>query len=166
MSETSTETTTGSTATTATVSPWEEAFKGEDPAKVRKALDHAREWEKRAKENADAVKRLADIEEAKKTEEQKASDRLKAIEDRATAAERRAIRSELVAEFKLDKDDAKALEHIESEDGMREIAQRLAAKAEQQRGRGGRVPSEGRTPTAAGEDPMRDFTRNLFGSTD
>lgn len=161
MSETTTEATTTTTAETA--SPWEELFKGEDPAKVRKSLEHAREWEKRAKDNADAARRLAQIEEAKKTDDEKAADRLKAIEDRATAAEQRAMRFEIAAEFGLSPDDAKRLEHVPTEDGMREIAQALAEKEAAKKIKGNRVPGEGRTPTKPGDDPMRDFTRNLFG---
>lgn len=163
MSETTTETT---TTATETVNPWEETFKGEDPAKVRKALDHAREWEKRAKDNADAAKRLTEIEEAKKSDDEKAADRLKAIEDRAAKAEQRAVRFEIAAEFGLSPDDAKRLEHIPTEEGMREIAQALADKEAAKKAKGNRVPGEGRTPTKPGDDPMRAFTRNLFGRED
>ena len=34
---------------------WDELFKGEDPAKVREALDQSRKWETRAKENNKAA---------------------------------------------------------------------------------------------------------------
>ncbi len=47
--------------------------------------DKAREQEKRAKANADAAKRLADIEESQKTESQKAAERLTAAESQTAA---------------------------------------------------------------------------------
>src|SRR5690606_24445139 len=40
----------------------------------------ARKWEARAKENSDAARRLAEIEEASKTEAEKAAERLAALE--------------------------------------------------------------------------------------
>lgn len=63
------------TSTTATASPWDELGSFDD---VKKQLEHARTWESRAKQNADAVKKLAAIEDAQKTETQKLADQLAA----------------------------------------------------------------------------------------
>jgi hypothetical protein len=64
----------------------------------------ARKWESRAKENLtaakaneSAAKRLAQIEEAQKTEAQKAQERLDAAEKRAAELELRSIRAEVSA---------------------------------------------------------------------
>ena len=64
----------------------------------------ARKWESRAKQNlADAkanegaAQRLAEIEEAQKTEAQKAQERLEAAEKRAAELELRAARAEVAA---------------------------------------------------------------------
>lgn len=64
----------------------------------------ARKWESRAKENLTAAKaneeaaqRLAEIEEAQKTEAQKAQERLEAAERRAAELEARSIRAEVAA---------------------------------------------------------------------
>lgn len=64
----------------------------------------ARKWESRAKENLtaakaneDAAKRLAEIEEAQKTDAQKAQERLDAAEKRAAELELRSIRAEVAA---------------------------------------------------------------------
>lgn len=64
----------------------------------------ARKWESRAKENLasakaneDAAKRLAEIEEAQKTEAQKAQERLDAAEKRAAELELKATRAEVAA---------------------------------------------------------------------
>jgi hypothetical protein len=127
----------------------------------------AREQEKRAKENASAAQRLAEIEEANKTEAQKVSDRLTQAEERAAAAERRAIRFEIASEFSLTPDDAKALEHVASEDGMREVARLLAAKADQRKKQGNSAPREGGNPNPGNSNTdEREFVRGLFGRAD
>lgn len=67
----------------------------EDPAKALAAAQaDAKKWrdlsrgnERKAKENAEAARKLADIEEANKTEAQKLNDRLAAAEQRAATAE-------------------------------------------------------------------------------
>jgi hypothetical protein len=123
--------------------------------------EQAKKQEKRAKENADAAKRLAQIEEANKTEAQKAADRVAAAEQAASEARNEALRYKIATEFKLSEDDAKALEHVGSEDGMRLVAERLAARTDEQKKNGNHVPREGNNPKP-GEDGMRAFTRNLF----
>lgn len=50
------------------------------PAQETDWKAEARKWESRAKENSEAAKRLAEIEEASKSEAQKAADRLAAAE--------------------------------------------------------------------------------------
>jgi hypothetical protein len=40
---------------------WDDLFKGEDPKKVKEALDNSRKWESRAKENKAAADELAQI---------------------------------------------------------------------------------------------------------
>lgn len=68
-------------------------------------IAEARKWEARAKENAtkartneQAAARLAEIEEANKTEAQKLADRLVAAEAKAQEAELRALRSDVSRE--------------------------------------------------------------------
>lgn len=52
----------------------------------------ARKWEARAKENSGAATRLAELENAKKTEAEKTAERLTAAERKAAAAELSALR--------------------------------------------------------------------------
>lgn len=125
----------------------------------------AREQEKRAKENADAAKRLAEIEESQKSEADKAAERMAQAERRATEAEAKALRREVALEHKLSKDDADLLDALTDEDAMRRFAERLATASEDQRKRNNTSPREGTTPKA-GDDSMREFTRNLFASAD
>ena len=55
----------------------------------------ARKWEARAKENAPAAKRLAEIEEANKTEAERVAERIAAAEARAAELEVKALRAEV-----------------------------------------------------------------------
>ena len=57
----------------------------------------ARQWEKRAKENKAAADRLAEMEEAQKSAEQKAAERLAEAERKAAEAEARAARASVSA---------------------------------------------------------------------
>lgn len=59
---------------------WAALFGQQDPAEVKKQLDHARTWEKRAKDNKAAADKLNEIEESQKTEQQRLTDRLAAAE--------------------------------------------------------------------------------------
>lgn len=76
----------------------------ETPAQETDWKAEARKWEARAKENlskvnelSPAAARLAEIEEASKTAEEKAAERLRAAEDRAAELERKADRAEVAA---------------------------------------------------------------------
>lgn len=83
----------------------------------------AREWEKRAKENGDAAKRLADLEEAQKTEQQKAQERAEAAERQAVQAQRELTRYRIAAEVGVPAD----LLAGDDEDSIRAHAERLKA---------------------------------------
>lgn len=61
----------------------------------------ARKWEQRAKENSEAAKRLADLEEANKTELQKATERAQKAEERAAQSELVALRTRIAAEMNV-----------------------------------------------------------------
>jgi membrane protein involved in colicin uptake len=110
----------------------------------------AREQEKRAKENAEAAKRLAEIENAQKTAEQKAAELLAQVEKRAVEAEAKALRRDVALEFKLSKDDAALLDTISDEDAMRALAGRLAQSESDRRKSGNHAPREGNTPSKTG----------------
>jgi len=55
----------------------------------------ARKWEARAKENTSAAQRLAELEEAKKSDEEKVAERIAAAEKRAAELELKALRAEI-----------------------------------------------------------------------
>jgi hypothetical protein len=151
---------------TATQEPQEGA--GQEPKVfdadyVEKLRKESAKYRTEAKANAEAAKRLAEIEEANQSEAEKAAKRLADAEARAAAAEAKAMRFQIATEYGLTGDGAAALEHIGSEDGMRAVAQLLAAKAEQESKSGNHVPREGTaTPPPAG-DERRAFAAFLTG---
>jgi hypothetical protein len=101
-----------------------------EAARLREELTKARKWEQRAKDNSSAAEKLAALEEANKTEVQKAADRAAQAEERAKKAETEALRFRIANEYKLSQEDAMALEHVGSEEGMKAVAERLRASAE------------------------------------
>ena len=70
-----------------------------DPGKLAAQVDHwkamARKNEQRAKENAAAAAKLAEIEDAQKSESEKLLAKLEAAEQRAAAAEQARLRAEI-----------------------------------------------------------------------
>jgi hypothetical protein len=78
--------------------PTTEAPKPEAPAQETDWKAEARKWEERAKANKTAAEKLAEIEEASKTAEQKAAERLQSAEKRAVELEQKADRAEVAAE--------------------------------------------------------------------
>lgn len=82
---------TATEATTGTLTP--EAA----PAQETDWKAEARKWEARAKENTEAAKRLSEIEEANKTEAQKAAERLTALERENEALKTSSLRAEVAA---------------------------------------------------------------------
>jgi hypothetical protein len=125
----------------------------------------AREQEKRAKENATAAKRLAEIEESQKTEAQKSADRIKALEDQVATAERDALRFKVASKYGIGDEDTDLFLTASDEETLQKQAERLVGRQAEQKKQGNRVPSEGTNPQAK-PDEMRDFARQLFDKAD
>lgn len=127
----------------------------------------ARKWERRAKENAAAAKRLAEIEETQKTEADLFAERLAKAEAAAREAEARALRRDIALEHKLSKDDAALLDAVSDEDAMRRLAARLAEQAAERGNHistnGAYVPAEGKTPPALNSDQLEQSLRKALG---
>jgi len=123
----------------------------------------AREWEKRAKDNKSAADRLAEIEEANKTEAQKAADKTAAAERRAAEAEAKVARRDIAIEHKLTAEDAALLDTITDEAAMRALAARLAGAESDKKSQGLHVPGEGKSPASAESEELR-VARSLFGN--
>lgn len=119
------EATSAATDTPKPQAPARAAEKGEDGTDWKA---EARKWEQRAKEHSKAAARLAEIEDANKTEAQRAADAQRAAEERAVQAEARALRREVALEHSLSKEDAALLDGITDEEAVRALAARLAAR--------------------------------------
>lgn len=89
--------------------PKDEATKVFDADYVKKLRDEAAKYRTEAKANADAAKRLADIEAEKAKADQTAAEREAAAEKRATDADARAMRLEVAFEKGLTPAQAKRL---------------------------------------------------------
>ena len=132
--------------------------------------DHpiVRKMSKLRNENRDLrskAARLAEIEEAQKTETEKAADKIAKAEAELAAIPAQvaeALRIHLVALHEIDPEDAELFLTATDPDLMLKQVTRLLG---QDKRRKNHVPREGQTPhTAAGEtDEMREFTRALFG---
>lgn len=121
----------------------------------------AREWEKRAKENKSAADRLAEIEEANKTEAQKAADRLAAAEKDAASARSEALRLRVAAKFGIGDEDADLFLTGTDEETLTKQATRLTARESERKKQGNHVAREG-TQTSAATSDERELARSLF----
>lgn len=116
---------TGQTAQADTAS-WGDLFKGEDPAKVREALDNSRKWESRAKDNFEKAKQYDALEEAKKSEQQKLEERAAAAEKTAQDSAREAARLRVALDKGLTPSQAKRLVGDTEEDLAKDADEMLA----------------------------------------
>lgn len=123
------------------------------------------EQKKAIKDLKTKASRLDEIEEAQKSETEKANERLTQAEQRATEAEAKVLRREVALEHKLSKEDADLLDALTDEDAMRRFAERLAVASEDKHKNGNRVPREGHTSSAK-SDPKREFLRGITSPSD
>lgn len=132
----------------------------------------AREQEKRAKDNAEAARRLEEIENASKTEQQRAAEALQAAERRATEAEAARMRLEVAAEKGLTPAQAKRLvgstrEELESDaDDLLENFKPSSGDTETQQPKTALdldLGTRGTATTTGAGDPAADFAKFLKG---
>ena len=98
-----------------------------------------------------------------KTVEQKLAD----LEGKYSAAEARAIRSDIAAKHGLSAEDRDLFLTGTDEATLTAQAERLAAREADRKKNGNVAPKEGTTTTTGGPTKdVREFTRNLFGQTD
>lgn len=133
---------------------------------VKKLRDEAAKYRTEAKANAEAAKRLADIEEAQKTEAEKVADKLRTLEAERDAATRDALRFKVASKFGIDDADVELFLTGTDEDTLTKQAERLAQRTSEKKKQGNHVPREGTTPREPQDDEMREFTRNLFRTAD
>lgn len=107
----------------------EEPTLDELKAQVEHWKSFSRTHEKSAKENAEAARKLKEIEDQNKTELDKALERVNELELELNSSSQKALRASIIAEFALDPEDAAVLLTASDEEGLRAQAERLAAKA-------------------------------------
>jgi hypothetical protein len=112
--------------------PAEEPTSDEKPAQADTDWKaEARKWEERAKANKGAAERLAEIEDANKSEVQKAAERAAALEAERDQAKVESLRYKLAAKYGLSDEDAELLLNGPDEETMQQQAARLAARDEE-----------------------------------
>lgn len=97
---------------------------------VAKLRQEAAKYRNEAKANADAAKRLAEIEDAQKSEVEKAAERIAELEREATAARREAARFKVASKFGISDEDADLFLTASDEETLTKQAERLAARYE------------------------------------
>lgn len=122
----------------------------------------ARKWEDRAKSNYEAAQRLAEIEEAQKSEEQKRAEALDAAERRAAEAERQLMVLEIAAEKGLTPAQAKRLSGSTREELEADAAELLDLLAPQHDPPPGGRPR--RLHSGNGDDPESSFDPEALAS--
>lgn len=139
------------------VEPAQDDFK----AKYEATLAESRKWEQRAKENKTAAERLAEIEEASKTELQKALDRAELAESKLTKIET----EKQVAQWRTDVAEAAG---VPADVLVGDTKEALEAHAEVLKpfitpSRGPHVPDAEKTPSHSSTDEAT-FVRGFFGA--
>lgn len=135
-----------------------------DEAYVKKLRDEAAKHRTEAKANAVAAKRLAEIEEAQKTESQKQAEALAAAQRDAETARAEALRFRIASKFQVSDEDADLFLTGTDEETLTKQAERLTERAEERKKNGNQVPREGTNPTQPTDD-VREFARALFNRT-
>lgn len=92
----------------------------------------AREQEKRAKDNSDAARRLAELEDAQKSETQRLTETADQARNEAAAARAEALRYRIASKHGISEDDAETFLTGADEESLIRQAERLAALAAQQ----------------------------------
>lgn len=133
---------------------WTEIFDGMTPAEVKEALDNSRKWESRSKDNKKALDELTAKHELTSAEKAELATKLETYE---SEKERATLVSEVAAAEGVP---AAALRGNTRE----ELEAHAAVLAELIKPSGPVIPGQERTPDKVTENPLREFTRNLFAS--
>ncbi len=108
--------------------------------------------------------KFADYDDLKAKAGEKATieDRLAEMEKRAAGAEARALRADIANRHGISAEDRDLFLTGTDEETLTAQAKRLADREAERRQQGNHVPNEGNNPKPAGNDEVREFTRDLF----
>lgn len=138
------------------------------PAPAQEPTDwkaEARKWEGRAKENENAAKKLESLEEASKSELQKAIDRATKAESAAATLPAKiseTLKTHLVALGVVAKEDEVLLTASDPDSLLAQI-KRLSERSDTRRKGGNVVPREGQPNKQTKVNELGDFARDIFG---
>ena len=153
---------------TATITPTTQPATPETPAQEIDWKAEARKWEERAKANRSAAEKLAEIEEASKTEAQRMAERLAKAEERVAAFERseqvNRWRDEVAKATGVPANVLKGSTREELEEHANTLKSLITPPETRKGLRGPYVPTEGTAPAAdlAG-DPLEAAIRQKLG---
>lgn len=122
----------------------------------------AREWEKRAKENSTAAARLAELEEAQKSEQQRASERAEAAEKELAAMRLDALKARVALAKGLPADLVDRLRG-DTEDELADDADRLLALIQPGKPRGDVAQGPRGEDLALNGDPLLASLKDKLG---
>lgn len=147
----------------------EAAAPTEAPAPVQETdwKAEARKWEARAKENSGAASKLAEIEEAGKTEAQRLQEQLTTLQERAATAERDRERLAVIAKHGIP-EDLHDLVHGATPEALEASAAKvktlIAATAQPEQAASFVIPGEGGSPNLAlNGDGIEAALKNALG---
>ena len=133
-------------------------------AEAEKWKKFSRTWEDRAKENEEAKKRLAEIEDAGKSELEKLQAQLKAdaervaeAEKRAEAAEKARLRTDVALEFGISKEDRELFLTADDEATLKKQAEALSKR------RGAENPNQGKGRGGNNKSAAEAWVDSLLG---
>jgi hypothetical protein len=127
----------------------------------------ARKWEARAKENSGAASKLAEIEEANKSEAQRLQEQLASLQERAAAAERDKARLSVIAKHGIPAE-YQELVHGADDEALEASASKVKAlittTAQPQQSASFVIPDEGGSPNLAlNGDGIEAALKNALG---
>lgn len=142
--------------------PAEEPKETDWKAEARKHEQRAKDAYKRVKELEPYEAKVTELEEASKSELQKAQERAEAAEKALAATQGVATRAEVAAA----KGVPVALLTGDSREALEASADALLAFRDETARKGNYAPNEGRATNDSATGDLREFTRNLFASND
>lgn len=140
--------------------PEAKTFDAEYVDKLRK---ESAKYRTEAKANADAAKRLAELEQSQKSEAEKQAERIAALESQIESATIQSVRSRMAAKYQMDPEDADMFLTGTTEETVEAQAKRFSERVSANKKNGPHVPKEGTVTETAGDASRRAFVRQLTG---
>lgn len=147
-------------ATEAATSGGEQGQQGEQQEQSFTQADVDRIVRERVKREREKFSDYDDL-KAKASEKATAEERLTDLEKQLEQAQRETLRRRVQAAHGIADEDADLFLSGDDEETLTAQAERLAARESERKKRSNHVPTEGKNPRPS-QDPMREFTRELF----